>query len=140
MTTQRRSTSAVIFGIMAVMLAPVHVAAYDVGTARPDTSAVRFMLPDLEMGGREIDPFDDILVPRRAIEHPREWSDFIINTAVFVCGIFTQCRLGGAIGYGYYLLTQTTLGMHGRTHHQKNACERRMYNDPMASVDVNDCY
>ena len=57
------------------MLAPVHVAAYDANAARPDASAARFTLPDLEMDG-VMDPFGDNLMPRRAMEHPREWDDF----------------------------------------------------------------
>lgn len=144
MTTRRRSTLAVVLGIMAVMLAPVHAAAYDANANRPDPTSMRFILPDLDplVDGRMIGPFDDLpLIPQRAMEHPREWTDFAVATAVFVCGFFPACRAaGGAAGYGYYLATQTTLGMHGRTHHHQNACETRIHNDPMANVDPNDCY
>lgn len=121
MTTRRRSTSVVILGIMAVMLAPVHAAAYDVGAARPDASVARFMLPDLEMDGAMdpvltpmataydatgarpdasadrfimpdldlhtggIDPFKGALIPRRAMEHPREWLDFVLWLGAGAC-------------------------------------------------------
>ena len=59
MTTRRRSISAAVLGITIVMLAPVHATAY-ANAARPDASAARFMLPDLEVDGA-MDPFGDNL-------------------------------------------------------------------------------
>ena len=114
MTTRRRSTSAVILGIMAVMLAPVHAAAYDVGAARPDASAARFMLPDLEMDAA-MDPFGDNLMPRRAMEHPREWYEGALwGLAGVGCAMFCSFAAGVGFavgGFAYAMLTLET----GRT-------------------------
>ena len=73
------------------MLAPVHVAAYDANAARPDASVARFTLPDLEMDG-VMDPFGDNLMPRRAMEHPREWDDFADAASLFWGA---RCLFGG---------------------------------------------
>ena len=85
MTTRRRSTLAVVLGIMAVMLAPVHVAAYDANANRPDPTA-RFILPDLEVD--DVGPFGDNLISRRAMEHPREWHDWAWWGAGAACWYF----------------------------------------------------
>ncbi len=55
MTTRRRSTLAVVLGIMAVMLALVHATAYDANANRPGPTMARFILPDFGIDG--VDPF-----------------------------------------------------------------------------------
>ena len=51
MKIRRRLAAVVVLGAMIAMFAPVHATAYDANAARPDASAARFMLPDLEMDG-----------------------------------------------------------------------------------------
>ena len=72
--TRRRSTTAAIVVVLALVFAPAltpAALAYDAKASGPDASA-RLILPDWDRLDRGTDPFDGKLIPRRAMEHPRE--------------------------------------------------------------------
>ena len=72
--TRRCSTSAAMVVTLAVMVAPAltpAALAYDAKASAPADSA-RLLLPDWDALAGCIDPFDGNLIPRRAMEHPRQ--------------------------------------------------------------------
>lgn len=94
-TRRRCSASAAVVVALAMMLAPAltpAALAYDAEASGPDASA-RFILPDWDPLDDGIDPFDESLIPRRAMEHPRE-MDFFFDVASIVYG--ARCLFGGA--------------------------------------------
>ena len=76
---------------MALVFAPVltpAALAYDAKASGPDASA-RLILPDWDPLDGGIDPFDGSLMPRRAMEHPRDgMSDYLWWGAAGACLYF----------------------------------------------------
>lgn len=92
MTTRRRSTLAAVLIALAVAVAPTltpAALAYDAKASGPDASA-RLVLPDWDRLDGGIDPFDrSSLIPRRAMEHPRDGlSDWLWWGAAGACLYF----------------------------------------------------
>lgn len=105
----KRYASAAIVAAAAVGLMPALTpAALAYGAnVTADPTSMRLILPDLDplIGGRMADPFDDHLVPRRAMEHPHEWMDHVVAWGSFACSWFAPCRGWGAgAAFGYYLI------------------------------------
>ena len=101
MTPRRCSTTAavVLALAVAVALAPAltpAALAYDAEASRPDDLAARFMLPDWDTLGGAIDPFGDTLIPRRAMESPREGWDLYDAFGGLAGG---YCYFGGCAGW-----------------------------------------
>ena len=124
--TRRRSTTAAIVVVLAVVFAPVltpAALAYDAKAGGPDASA-RLILPDWDRLDDGIDPLDGTLIPRRAMEHPQEWDDIVIAIGAVVCVYWCAPALAasyawGGLGYAVVsTLESTTIGMGGRTHHK----------------------
>lgn len=110
MTPRRCSTPASVVLALAVALAPAltpAALAYDAEASRPADLAARFMLPDWDTLDGGIDPFRDTLIPRRAMEHPREFDwdlyDALGGLAGGYCYIGGWCSagfVGGLVAYG----------------------------------------
>lgn len=90
--TRRRSTTAAIMVVLALVFAPAltpAALAYDADASGPDDTAMRFILPDWDVLDGGIDPFDGSLIPRRAMEHPRDgMSDYFWWGAAGACLYF----------------------------------------------------
>ena len=119
MTTRQRNTVVAVVAVLVALAMAITPAltpaalAYNADAARPDDSAARFILPDWDIIDDGIAPFGGHLVPRRAMEHPREWTDWVsIGTglASIGCALSGWCGTGAAVGLG---LVSVGTGLYG---------------------------
>ena len=107
MLRTQRNAMATILAALAVAIAPAltpAVLAYNADASGPDATT-RLILPNLDRLDRVIDPFGDDLLPRRAMESPREWDDVWVAIGLAVCGAFGGWFAGacGVAGVSYAL-------------------------------------
>ncbi len=125
--TRRRSTTAAIVVVLAVVFAPAlspAALAYSAKASGLDASA-RLIVPDWDRLDGGIDPFDGSLIPRRAMESPQElWAlDWI--GAAYAGGCWLQIfACTGAIGgaWAAYGLARATFAAAEHLHVPPNPC------------------
>lgn len=141
--TRRRSTAAVV-ALVAVALAPAltpAALAYDAEAGRPDASAARFVLPNLDtLDGGGIDPFGDNLIPRRAMERPQEGEGVWVAIGLALCSYAGSWGLGvacGAAGVGYAIYVADDPFPNAKSHEEM--CEQSRTDPNYQHHDVDGC-